>query len=374
MEASRERLPSLDGWRAISILVVLAGHLGGNLPEGSKLGAFLHANSYSAQGVNIFFVISGFLITTLLLDEKQASRSISLRRFYVRRAFRIFPVFYLYVLTILLLNFVLDWNISPVLFVKTSLYLNNFSFLGLTWVLIHSWSLSVEEQYYLMWPLVVKWTSTGRQLIAICIAFCSVGAVVRVAVYYWARRGTSSVPPLVQDLLRGFVTLADPIFVGSAFAILNKRYDFKTVFSNAGVRAISIFSSVLAFATIEVLRQHYRGGAITVPLGETIQSVACAMCLLYTIHRKSLLSALLNLRVLRLIGLWSYSLYIWQELFLFSRIPFPFLTPPAMPQYWFTAFPLNLLLLFAVAVSSYYFWERPFLRLRRRFFADHPAS
>lgn len=102
--AAPVRFPSLDGLRAVSILFVIAHHLMGAAGTPASIGAVAHALALGTLGVRIFFVISGFLITSLLLGERTNTGAISLARFYVRRTMRIFPPFYAYVAAIALLE------------------------------------------------------------------------------------------------------------------------------------------------------------------------------------------------------------------------------------------------------------------------------
>src|SRR5258706_1008185 len=117
-------LPSLDGLRGISIIVVLIAHFNQHLHE-PILGAIFGNGVF---GVYIFFVISGFLITTLLLKEKVRTGTISLKKFYIRRFLRIFPVAYLYLFVVLILSYFLHLNVPALSILGAALYLQNFSY------------------------------------------------------------------------------------------------------------------------------------------------------------------------------------------------------------------------------------------------------
>jgi peptidoglycan/LPS O-acetylase OafA/YrhL len=150
-------LPSLDGLRAVSILLVILGHGVGT----GKSQLDLHSPvleklffSHSAIGVRTFFIISGFLITTLLLREKSNFGYISLPAFYTRRCLRILPAFFFYLLVIVVLDrtgFV-QLPAGNLLYAVT--YTMNFN-PNPYWYTGHFWSLSVEEQFYLLWPLAL---------------------------------------------------------------------------------------------------------------------------------------------------------------------------------------------------------------------------
>lgn len=132
-----KRIPSLDGLHAISISLVVVGHwaYAGHAPQ------FL--SQYANLGVRIFFVISGDLITSILLGEYSRTGTISLRDFYIRRAYRIFPAAMCFILVIVVLYWhTLRWyDIGAAL-----LYLVNFDFVR-PWIIGHLWSLSLEEQF-----------------------------------------------------------------------------------------------------------------------------------------------------------------------------------------------------------------------------------
>src|SRR5580692_8626360 len=147
----QRRIASLDGLRAVSILLVLTSHsILGTHSFAFRL-LFLHAD----LGVRVFFIISGFLITTLLLNERAESGGISLRLFYIRRTLRILPAFYLFVGTVAILNALGVIAVPPGNWVYVLTYTLNFD-PHPPWVLGHLWSLSVEEQFYLLWPLVMR--------------------------------------------------------------------------------------------------------------------------------------------------------------------------------------------------------------------------
>ena len=151
--AKARSIPSLDGLRAISILLVVIAHSSQNFSPWVNLpvGTFL---LFAHLGVSVFFVISGFLITSLLLKEWDATGTIGLKHFYLRRAFRIFPPFYLYLVILLVLVLAGVFHTSLRAFFFAAIYCMDYylgpgsGFVGLQ----HIWSLSVEEQFYLLWP------------------------------------------------------------------------------------------------------------------------------------------------------------------------------------------------------------------------------
>lgn len=176
----------LDGLRAVAVTMVLYAHFFAE--DGSVWGHI---------GVRLFFVLSGFLITRLLLDARRADRyepSTALKSFYVRRALRIFPPYFALLGFVGIVNLEgarsnLPWH---------ALYLSNFWYAlhdeWTPWVLCHTWSLSIEEQFYVVWPLVIL-LAPRRSIERICIAVIACSLAYR---FYWPVTGT---PGLMRDLL-----------------------------------------------------------------------------------------------------------------------------------------------------------------------------
>lgn len=199
MSHARER--QLDGLRTVAISMVLYDHF--FAAGGSPLGHL---------GVRLFFVLSGFLITRLLLEARYAANyqpGSTLKSFYIRRALRIFPPYFAVLGFVWWVNLEgargsLKWH---------ALYLSNFWYAlrdeWTPWVLCHTWSLSIEEQFYIAWPLVILLTPR-RLIAAICVAVIGFSVAYR---FYWPLTGTPSLardllPPASTDALVGGALLA----------------------------------------------------------------------------------------------------------------------------------------------------------------------
>jgi len=154
-------IPSLDGLRAVSILLVVLGHAEGTRRFPSRLPPW--TLDHGRLGVQILFVISGFLITSLLLREKNGTGRISLRLFYARRTLRIFPAFYLFFLNMVLLSLLRVVALPRYDLLHAATYTMNYAGNG-TWWMGHLWSLSVEEQFYFVWPSLVVLIGTRNAL------------------------------------------------------------------------------------------------------------------------------------------------------------------------------------------------------------------
>src|SRR6185437_11344057 len=197
MPASAQRMPYikfLDGLRCISILWVILLHL--SLPQEGRLLEFVASHGW--MGVDMFFVISGYLITTILLHEHSATGAISLPRFYVRRALRIWPAYYA-VIAIMIGAALITRSVDVLHTIKwPALYLTNV-YAGYhrteNVTFLTSWSLALEEQFYLLWPLLlfvnVRWAMRT-----------AIGAVV--GVLAWRAWLVFHIPPGVEAMRRIF--------------------------------------------------------------------------------------------------------------------------------------------------------------------------
>ena len=171
----------IDGWRGISVLCVVIGHyLSYQFPPTGvrPFQAIVHSGDWlevvknllyrmvvpiGETGVLFFFVISGYLITKLLVSEEERNGRVSLGAFYIRRFFRIMPPFYVYLLTLLVLRSFGFIYLQNDAFVRSAAYVCNLSTFKCSWWLGHTWSLSVEEQFYVGWPLIFIWVGFCRR-------------------------------------------------------------------------------------------------------------------------------------------------------------------------------------------------------------------
>lgn len=332
------RLATLDGWRAVAILLVLWCHFA--MGRWDTALAYLNGSwaPYGAFGVDIFFAISGLLITSRLLDEQDRYGSISLRAFYIRRAFRILPpcFFYLAVLGIAV-GFKTRLEVwSCFLFFRN--YLPNE--MG-SWGAGHLWSLSIEEHFYLIWPGLFAWLAhKSRSTAATAASWLSIAfALWRIADAnnHWTAGWIH-----VGENYRTDVRL-DALFWGctAAFALR----DPKTRAQMSG-RYLGWFFGVALVASVWFI-------IVNSPLSGVLLPILFPVLLLGTIANPQwMVSRALDSKGLVWIGKISYSLYLWQEIFLFPRWE----SPAAIQK-----FPWNLPLAFLCAWLSYRFLETPFI-------------
>ncbi|MBL0159485.1 MAG: acyltransferase [Bryobacterales bacterium] len=333
------RIPSLDGLRAISIVLVLLGHLVGtqNFPN------WIHPPaSLASLGVRVFFVISGFLITSLLLKEWEKTGSISLRQFYLRRAFRIFPAFYLYIGVVAVLVGAGWFAVLDGDFLHALTYTMNYHHPH-GWPLAHLWSLAVEEQFYLIWPALFLLAGPGRAM--------KVAAGV-ILVSPFLRLGTWQLFESLRPTYgQQFEAVADALASGCLFAgvynSLGAWEKYQQFLRSRWFWVAPVILGMLPFLDKPRIQMF---------AGQTVMN----LCILLIIERmvrypETAAAKVLNLAPLRFVGVLSYSLYLWQQIFLNRH-----------STSWIAAFPMNLVFALALAVSSYYFVERPFLRLKEK--------
>ena len=337
--ASAGRLPSLDGLRAISISLVLLGHLAGTHGFGPlNLGV----GDYAHLGVVVFFVISGFLITRLLLLEHTKTGHVSLKLFYARRCLRLFPASYAYIACISLL-----WMAGVVHLQARDLwhavtYTVNY-LPGGSWEIGHLWSLSVEEQFYLLWPLTflalgplrASWAAGGVILL---------GPVARSAAWLFLR-GTP-----YRDLSM-FPMVADSLAMGCLLAKMSGWLEGQAWY----LRLFRPIYSVALLASI-LLINRYGGYTVVGVFGTSFINLFLAILIHRSVYCcRDRMGQVLNWKPVVFVGILSYSLYLWQQ---------PFLNRDSTA--WVNEFPQNLTFAVAAALASYFLLEKPFLKLRRQ--------
>ena len=330
-------IPSLDGLRALAVLSVILFHC-----ESLDRYRWLQPLRNGSLGVTCFFVISGLLITKLLLAELDRNTRIDLLAFYLRRAFRIFPPFYLYLLAVLLLGLFSSVPFGWKSFFYAATYLKNYFPHPTVLFLSHTWSLALEEQFYLLWPACLFFVRPRTCLRIAAIAILA-SPLLRVLTY-------ALVPSMRDHINYMLHTRLDAIMVGAFLALAGHQRVFVKPLE-ALAKPIWLFPAALYFLVQPALTNRF-AGAFTLPVGFSLDALACGLVIhSATTLPTSALGRFLNLRALRHLGIISYSLYLWQQLF----------TGPHALR-----FPLNLVPVFVAAEASYWLLERPSLTLRNR--------
>lgn len=346
---SSRTIPSLDGLRAASVGLVIVGHYLAYLPGLEGRFPFVQLSWAGQSGVDVFFVISGFLITYILLQEDKANGAISLRRFYLRRFFRIFPPFYVYLATVVVLSV---WGFVPQdrrNLISAATYTWNYMSHAPSWLLAHTWSLSLEEQFYLAWPplLVLLGKRKSRYLALACIVF---SPALRLATYVLAPSLRGMVPVMLHTRL-------DTIMFGCAIALFWDEPRFHAAI-NKLLRADIVCGSIVYILIAPILSERFQSRYDWL-IGYPLRGLLISIVMLYVVCKPaSRMGYALNLAPVRHLGVISYSLYLWQQMFTAGHS-------------W--PFPVSFLALFACAEGSYWLVERPSLRARDWIEASVPA-
>jgi len=336
--------PSLNGLRGISIILVLMAHL--HLSWNNLYLFFFNGE----LGVNIFFVLSGFLITSLCLKEYNLTGNVSLKSFYIRRILRILPVAYLYVAVLLLMDLYFHLQIPAFQYFGALFFLMDLSYFRrnhFTQEVSHYWSLSVEEQFYLIFPFILKKSQrvffyAVIFIVAILPLLCSLQELVK---------------PLNEGGFYAFTHILikfQSIATGCLFAMLafQKRLNFKWLLRYKVIgNLIAIFLLFyLGYDTFYTIKTVYVNLVIAVLTGYIIIS--------NIIPSTDFIYLILNSKWLSFIGVLSYSIYIWQQVFTLGS--------SKLPWYMIT-FPYNLVFIMGISCLSYFFFEKYFLTLKHKF-------
>jgi peptidoglycan/LPS O-acetylase OafA/YrhL len=343
---ARSNIPALNAVRAAAVMLVIVYH-----------GGFGLRYVPGAYGVTVFFVLSGFLITWLLLKERARSGGVSIRGFYVRRTLRIVPAFWVYwsfcVLYIWARHRPIPWPhaLSALLYVSN--YYNALNGDPNT-PFSHTWSLATEEQFYLLWPLVFLFLVTrAKQPLRWLLAAVAAVWLYRIVLVSFGVGGSY--------LYAAFETRCDALLIGCAlaFALFERR--FGRLWHALTTHPALLLVTLVAMAVTSTI-QWWSGlvwtrDIVLGSLGPVLAAVAIVQAIVFSSYRGW---RWLEWPVVRYLGLISYSLYLWQQVTLHaanSRLEWA--------PYWAQAAGgIGLTVLFASA--SYYLVERPFLRLKDR--------
>ena len=332
--SNQRGIPSLDGLRAVSISLVLLAHLTGTLDFPLKTSAFSRLGDLGEFGVRVFFVISGYLITSILQTEWRRTKNIRLSKFYLRRTLRLFPACYFLIVTTAVLVSAGLTQVNKWDFAFAAGYAMNFHE-NRAWPMGHLWSLAVEEQFYLLWPFTLKKLGELRasRLLLILVA---VAPLIRLAY------------PILGASLN-FIVWSDALATGCLLALWREQLYANPTYSKILssrwfflVPLAAFLANVIPFTKVRWL------------ICETVMNVSIAITVDWCMRNAtSAVGRFLNWPFVSFVGVLSYSLYLWQQFFL----------DRASTNAWNT-FPLNLLLASAAALCSYLVIEAPFLRMR----------
>lgn len=340
----RKTLPGLDGMRAIAVLIVVTYHAGWPFPAG--------------LGVSAFFVISGFLITWLLLKEVDRSRSIDLRSFYLRRALRIFPAYYAFILVSLVADYLSGDRRSLDAAVPALLYVQNY-YNALhdhpSISIAHAWSLSIEEQFYLLWPFLLTFLIRlpVRVIAAAISLFILLVVAWRIFVFFYTDLGTSWI-------YNAFDTRADSLAVGCLLAVSLNLQRAHQILERVTKSRLAPFAVLLTL----VVWRYFQSAELRYTVGLTVEPILLSVLILQ-LMRVSTDSgwSFLNWKPIAYIGRLSYGMYLYHVLAL--AVTSKLLRHlNALNQAWYLI--LGVCMTIALAAASYHWYEKYFLRLKGR--------
>jgi peptidoglycan/LPS O-acetylase OafA/YrhL len=371
-------IPALDGVRGVAILLILFNHFS---PEGAydnrlaKIFQPITANM--TIGVDLFFVLSGFLITGILLRSRTSAHYF--RNFYIRRAVRIFPLYYFVLILLAIgLHFILSWKNLTTLrdaWPWYWFYATNYLIARTGWGVLdhtqvslgHLWSLAVEEHFYLFWPAVV-WLFSNRGLGRWCVALIVVAPLWRA---YAIVSGQGALTTYVATQCR-----MDSLAVGALIAVAIQHRSAAQLLRQYGwIAIVSAFASIACFA-LDQRVIYFAGESIKLnrPIAVVAYSFfafAWAGLLLLSLEAGSWMSRLMSHRWLRFFGVYSYGMYIYHRLILNTlTTSFSMRRLAYHGKIWTAVLPHYILCIGTtalIALASYHLFEKHFLKLKRWF-------
>lgn len=350
-------MPQLDALRAVAVLSVLLFHI---IPE------YFDKSPLGWLGVRFFFVLSGFLITGILLRGRErveagtAGAGFSLRQFYVRRFLRIFPIYYLVLFTLAVcgageIRQSFFWHLG---------YLSNFKFVADGYFHVwtaHFWTLAIEEQFYLLWPAIILFIPR-RFLLPVLVLAIIIGPAYR----YLA-------------LAREFSGLACEVLLPSSLDTLATGALLAVLLNQPGIRgvqrrliAVVGWSAFIAFVTIQLLERKGLGNSLSYAVADSVFAVFAAAVIAgaaygYSGWRRSIL----EFKPLLYVGTISYGLYVYHEIATTTVDALVEAKRLHLAPWGLIA--LKFALTFLAAALSWRFFEKPMNNLKR-FFPYDPNS
>lgn len=339
-------IKGFNGIRAFSILLVVLTHLdlSDYIPNTDFVMTRVWRIISGDAGVMIFFVLSGFLITLILLNEKHKTGKIHLTRFFKRRFLRLLPPLLLFFILILLANAsnTLQFEFASILYAL--FYAYNYVPNDLYSVeLGHLWSLGVEEQFYLTWPFALFFIKRQATFYALILIILITSAL---ALYYFPKSELNK----INHPLRWFIPAIAPIMIGCFAGVLSflKHTTLLNLFKNSWIR---FFGSILLFTSPIYLVESL------LFLSPIIQSFGIAGILTWIyFNQESKFMLFLEFAPIRYIGIISYGIYVYQGFFLRTG---------GGSAIWFQQFPTNIVFTLALAILSFHLIEKPILRLKK---------
>ena len=353
-----EKIKGFDGIRGVAVIFVVLTHLGvwTSLEKKGQLSHSMTTLVHGGAGVQAFFILSGFLITLLLIHEHEQYSKISVKNFIVRRTLRIFPLYILFLLIVTCLHIfgknVTTWQSLYYAY----LYIYNFvpksvytAFMG------HTWSLAVEEHFYLVWPFLFYYAYPKyKNIILVLLVVFIMQAIVN---QYYFLSGSLAKHYFIArwSFIGGY-----PIALGCLMAILFKTDKYK-ILKSIMSKPLFLFAGLMLYSNALYISYNFQN-IYDVAINGDIRTVGMLCILMWILtNQNSIFIKILELKPLQYIGKISYGIYMYQGLFL-STGP-----TRIIGQSWPPEQSVGLALLMITAPLSYHYFEKPFLKLKGRF-------
>jgi peptidoglycan/LPS O-acetylase OafA/YrhL len=356
-------IKGFDGLRCFSVILVIITHTGikNSLPESDYVRNNVFYFFSGAAGVNIFFAISGFLITSLLLHEKSLNGKIDLRKFFARRFLRLLPPiipFFIAVFIFMILGYIRPAyaGLAAAIF-----YVSNFipkAKFAYSPESAHTWSLSVEEQFYLFWAIIINRIRVYRVyiisgiIICLCLIFNYLLPVIPIRI--------NGKDYLFEDIFftqKWTVPAVAPIFIGAILALMNyeNKWNIKDKFRQKKYGFISLIIFLSPFYLPDFL----------LPTLRFFHGLGASLILIWIYHNQNgAIVSFLEWKPIKYIGVISYGLYIWQGFFVRTG-------PAIEPKIWLHELPYNIPLSFVVAILSYELYEKKILKYKTKYIVNY---
>lgn len=357
---SQKHISAIDGLRAIAVMGVFFFHL--------RLPGF----QWGASGVQLFFVISGFLITGILIDT--ISHPHYFKNFYIRRSLRIFPIYYLTLILLSIWGLARGYDISaqylPYFFTYTHNYIQAYHQyqLGFWIMLPHTWSLAIEEQFYLLWPLLL-FIFRPKSLPILCVVLIVIALLWRTITAQYSEFDTKT-----WVYAFALPSHLDTLAVGGLITWGTRRFAKRSMLIAAfiGIVLGGLFYFVMPnFFTPGTTTHLFWARNIHYYFGGTALALFYGGWLIYAIYNVKPICNLLNMAWLRFIGKISYGIYLYHMILhvMLPNLltPLTNLLPPAWQIVGIDV--LTVAATFIVSVLSWYLIEQPINRQKDRFAA-----
>lgn len=360
----------IDALRALAVLLVIWFHAAGaaysyiSPPDGLMTNIYHNITVIGRTGVDLFFVISGFLITGILMDT--AHKANNLKNFYIRRTLRIFPLYYMSLIVIFALIYIfyggvdVEGELLPHIF-----YFQNWRMdfrHGEYIFLNHYWSLAVEEQFYIVWPLLFLFCfkRSARMVGALCLSLFIIACFCR---YYFLNEGELAV------LFMNTFCRIDTLVLGSFAAFILREYkpDMKLV-KDISALSLGVLSFVIVMTLLVFAPKHGYDIAIVYHAYVPIALFhVFLVTYIFSLNKTGHSCRILNSKYILKIGQVSYGIYVfhWPITILLAKQSFV-KEMDYMTSHGYL-FLMTLLLSFVCAAISYKFFEKPILKLKDRY-------